>query len=170
MAEETVFIRPAVPGDEGLLLTFIRELARYEKAESSVLTNEQAICNSLFAPKSNAYALLCEYENTAIGYAVYFFNYSTWLGRKGIYLEDVYVRPDYRGLGAGKKLLHHIAQIAVENNCGRLEWSVLDWNTPAIGFYKHIGALPQDEWTVYRLQGSALHQFAASPILVEKTP
>jgi len=163
MAEEKkIHIRPALFADIELLLKLIRELARYEKAESSVLTNEQAIYSSLFAPNSNAYALICEHENTAIGYAVYFFNYSTWLGRKGVYLEDVYIRPEYRGLGAGKALLQQVAQIAVENDCGRLEWSVLDWNTPAIGFYQHIGAVPQEEWTVYRLQGQALTQLANS--------
>jgi len=165
-----IHIRPAKPSDAALLLEFICELARYEKAESSVLTDEVAICASLFAEKHNAYALICEYEQVAIGYAVYFFNYSTWLGRKGIYLEDIYIRPEYRGLGAGKALLQSIAQIALDHHCARMEWSVLDWNTPAIDFYRHIGAVPQDEWTVYRLQGSAIKQLATSTSLFEKIP
>jgi len=168
--KEKLQIRPAIPGDESLLLKLICELAHYEKAPSSVLTDESAIYTSLFTANSNAYALICEYENVAIGYAVYFFNYSTWLGRKGIYVEDIYIRPNYRGKGAGKALFQYIAHIAVDNDCGRMEWSVLDWNTPAIGFYKHIGALPQDEWTVYRLQGPALSQLASGHFLLEKTP
>jgi len=159
-----IHIRPATADDAALLLAFICELARYEKAESSVIADEKSIYNSLFSPDSNAYALICEYEQTAIGYAVYFFNYSTWLGRKGMYVEDVYVRPAYRGNGAGKALFQSIAQIALDNHCARMEWSVLDWNTPAIDFYRHIGALPQSEWTVYRLQGQALTALAAHPI------
>jgi len=167
--KEKLQIRPAIPGDESLLLKLIGELANYEKAPSSVLTDESAIYNSLFTSKGNAYALICEYENIAIGYAVYFFNYSTWLGRKGIYVEDIYIRPSYRGKGVGKALFEYIARIAVDNDCGRMEWSVLNWNTPAIGFYRHIGALPQDEWTVYRLQGQALNQLASGHFLLEKS-
>ena len=153
-------IRAAVAADAGLILHFIRELAIYEKAESSVLTDEAGIRASLFAADATAQALLCERDGQAIGFAVYFHNYSTWLGRNGIYLEDLYVSPEHRGCGAGKALLQHIARLAVEQGCGRFEWSVLDWNTPAIEFYKAAGAKPQDEWTVYRLQGEALRRFA----------
>ena len=160
MSAAEVQIRPAIADDAGLILHFIRELAIYEKAESSVQTDEAGIRASLFAADAKAQALICERGGQAIGYAVFFYNYSTWLGRNGIYLEDLYVSPDARGSGAGKALLQHIARLAVEQGCGRFEWSVLDWNTPAIEFYTAAGAKPQDEWTVYRLQGQALHDFA----------
>lgn len=153
-------IRPATLADAGLILGFIRDLAIYEKAESSVQTDEAGIAASLFGADATAQALICEVDGEAVGYAVYFYNYSTWLGRKGIYLEDLYISPEKRGLGAGKGLLQHIARQAVAEGCGRFEWSVLDWNTPAIEFYLAAGARPQDEWTVYRLQGEALLAFA----------
>ena len=106
-------------------------------------------------------ALVCQVDGVAAGFAVYFFNYSTWQGRKGLYLEDLYVSPAQRGAGAGKALLRHLARIAVANDCGRFEWSVLDWNAPAIGFYEAIGAVPLSEWVRYRLTGPALEAFAA---------
>lgn len=155
-----VNIRVATADDAALILRFIRELAIYEKAESSVQTDEDGIRASLFGPDAKAHALICEADGNAIGYAVYFYNYSTWLGRNGIYLEDLYVSPDSRGSGAGKALLQHIARIAVAQNCGRFEWSVLDWNEPAIRFYEAAGARPQSEWTVYRMEGEALRTFA----------
>lgn len=160
MTAPGIHIRPASADDAGLILQFIRELAIYEKAESSVQTDEAGIRASLFGADAKAQALVCERDGLAIGYAVYFYNYSTWLGRNGIYLEDLYVSPEHRGSGAGKALLQHIAKLAVAQGCGRFEWSVLDWNTPAIEFYRAAGALPQDEWTVYRLQGDALQKFA----------
>ncbi len=160
MSAAEVRIRPAIADDAGLILHFIRELAIYEKAESSVQTDEAGIRASLFAADAKAQALICERGGQAIGYAVFFYNYSTWLGRNGIYLEDLYVSPEARGSGAGKALLQHIARLAVAQGCGRFEWSVLDWNTPAIDFYKAAGAVAQDEWTVYRLQGDALQKFA----------
>ena len=160
MGAAEVQIRPAITDDAGLILHFIRELAIYEKAESSVQTDEAGIRASLFGADAKAQALICERDGQAIGYAVFFYNYSTWLGRNGIYLEDLYVSPEARGSGAGKALLQHIARLAVEQGCGRFEWSVLDWNTPAIDFYKAAGAVAQDEWTVYRLQGDALQKFA----------
>ncbi len=153
-------IRPATVDDAGLILRFIRELAIYEKAEASVQTDEAGIRASLFGADAKAQALVCERNGVAMGYAVFFYNYSTWLGRNGIYLEDLYVSPEQRGCGAGKALLQHIARLAVAQGCGRFEWSVLDWNTPAIDFYKAAGAKPQDEWTVYRLEGAALQRFA----------
>ncbi|WP_102946099.1 GNAT family N-acetyltransferase [Stenotrophomonas sp. VV52] len=155
-------IRTATAADAALILRFIRELAIYEKAESSVQTDEAGIVASLFGDDAKARALVCEVDGTAIGYAVYFYNYSTWLGRNGIYLEDLYVSPAHRGSGAGKALLQHIARIAVAEGCGRFEWSVLDWNEPAIKFYEAAGAKPQSEWTVYRLEGDALKAFAGN--------
>lgn len=155
-------IRPATPEDTELILRFITDLAIYEKAEHEVKTDAAGIRDSLFAEGSTAHGLICENDGQPIGYAVYFFNYSTWLGKHGLYLEDLYVSPEARGLGAGKALLRHLAQLAVARDCGRFEWSVLDWNTPAIDFYESFGARPQSEWTTYRLTGQALLDFAAS--------
>ena len=154
-------IRTATPDDAELILRFITELAIYEKAEHEVKTDAAGIRDSLFADGSTAHGLICENDGQPIGYAVYFFNYSTWLGKHGLYLEDLYVSPEARGLGAGKALLRHLAQLAVARGCGRFEWSVLDWNTPAIDFYESFGARPQSEWTTYRLTGQALLDFAA---------
>ena len=154
-------IRPATPDDAELILHFITDLAIYEKAEHEVKTDAAGIRDSLFAEGSTAHGLICENDGQPIGYAVYFFNYSTWLGKHGLYLEDLYVSPEARGLGAGKALLRHLAQLAVARGCGRFEWSVLDWNTPAIDFYESFGARPQSEWTTYRLTGQALLDFAA---------
>ncbi|SDA47363.1 L-amino acid N-acyltransferase YncA [Pseudomonas sp. NFPP33] len=154
-------IRPATPDDAELILRFITDLAIYEKAEHEVKTDAAGIRDSLFAEGSTAHGLICENDGQPIGYAVYFFNYSTWLGKHGLYLEDLYVSPEARGLGAGKALLRHLAQLAVARGCGRFEWSVLDWNTPAIDFYESFGARPQSEWTTYRLTGQTLLDFAA---------
>lgn len=154
-------IRPATPDNAELILRFITDLAIYEKAEHEVKTDAAGIRDSLFAEGSTAHGLICENDGQPIGYAVYFFNYSTWLGKHGLYLEDLYVSPEARGLGAGKALLRHLAQLAVARGCGRFEWSVLDWNTPAIDFYESFGARPQSEWTTYRLTGQALLDFAA---------
>ncbi|QNH18661.1 N-acetyltransferase [Xanthomonas sp. SS] len=154
-------IRPATPDDAALILRLIRDLARYERAEDAVQTDEAGLRASLFGPGATAHALICEADAQPIGYAVYFYNYSTWLGRNGLYLEDLYVAPEHRGSGAGKALLRHLARQALAEGCGRFEWSVLDWNQPAIDFYRAAGAQAQDEWTVYRLQGEALARFAA---------
>ncbi|KMM77173.1 GCN5 family acetyltransferase [Xanthomonas sp. NCPPB 1128] len=154
-------IRPAVADDAALILRLIRDLARYERAEDAVQTDEAGLRASLFGADARAHALICEADGQPIGYAVYFYNYSTWLGRNGLYLEDLYVDPAHRGVGAGKALLQHLARQAVAEGCGRFEWSVLDWNQPAIDFYEAVGARAQDEWTVYRLQGEALARFAA---------
>lgn len=153
-------IRPAQPADAEQILAFIRELAIYERAEHAVVASVDDIRRSLFAEGAPARALMCLRDGRPVGYAVYFFSYSTWLGRNGIYLEDLYVTPEQRGSGAGRQLLRHIAREAVANDCGRLEWSVLDWNEPAIGFYRSLGAEPQDEWVRYRLEGEALRSFA----------
>jgi len=155
-------IRPASAADSALILRFITDLAIYENAEDAVVATQNDIRHSLFAADSTTHAVICEIDSRAVGFAVYFFNYSTWLGKHGIYLEDLYVSPQYRGMGAGKALLKHLAEIAVSRNCGRLEWSVLDWNEPAIKFYQSIGARPQDEWVAYRLTGKALVDLAES--------
>lgn len=157
-----VSIREATIDDASLILAFVTELARYEKAEHEVLATEEQIRNSLFGPRSTTHALICERANRPIAYAVYFFNYSTWLGKHGLYLEDLYVAPSERGNGVGKTLLKHLAQTAVEHGCGRFEWSVLDWNEPAIKFYESIGASAQNQWLVYRLSGPELVGFAES--------
>ena len=154
-------IRPATIDDTDLILHFVRELAIYEKAEHEALATPAHVHRTLFCANPKVHGLICEAGGTAVGFAVYFFNYSTWLGKHGLYLEDLYVSPEARGLGAGKALLRHLAQLAVARDCGRFEWSVLDWNTPAIDFYESFGARPQSEWTTYRLTGQALLDFAA---------
>jgi GNAT superfamily N-acetyltransferase len=154
-------IRPAQVDDAALILRFIRELAVYERAEQEVVATEADIRATLFAGGGPAQALICSVDGEPAGFAVFFFNYSTWQGRKGLYLEDLYVTPAHRHAGAGKALLRHLARIAVAQGCGRFEWSVLDWNEPALRFYRSIGAWPMDEWVRYRLAGPALADFAA---------
>lgn len=153
-------IRPATRRDAPLILDFIMELAVYEKAAHEVVATVEDIERSLFEPGTPARALICEDGDRPIGYVVYFYSYSTWLGKKGLYLEDLYVTPSARGRGAGKLLLRHLAALAVEEGCGRFEWSVLDWNRPAIDFYRSFGAQPQEEWVRYRLAGDSLRRFA----------
>jgi len=153
-------IRPAVRTDAAQILAFITELAEYERARHEVVATLADIAHSLFDEGSTVRSLMCERDGRAVGFAVYFYSYSTWLGRNGIYLEDLYVTPEQRGDGAGRQLLRHIAREAVANNCGRLEWSVLDWNEPAIGFYQKVGAEAQGEWVRYRLDGEKLAAFA----------
>jgi GNAT superfamily N-acetyltransferase len=154
-------IRSATTADAQLIFDFIVELAVYEKAKQEVVTSVEEITVTLFGPAAKARALVCSIDGKPAGYAVYFYNYSTWLGRNGIWLEDVYVTPAYRGRGAGKALLKHVAGIAVKENCGRFEWSVLNWNTPSIEFYESLGAQPLDEWTIYRLTGDALRKLGS---------
>lgn len=153
-------IRPATEHDIDLILQFVRQLAIYEKAEHEVLATPEHVRRTLFCEQPSVFGLICEADGKPIGFAVYFFNYSTWQGQHGLYLEDLYVTPDARGHGAGKALLQHLAQIAVARDCGRFEWSVLDWNTPSIQFYDSLGALPQSEWIRYRMTGDALHALA----------
>lgn len=153
-------IREATRADAKVILGFITELAIYEKAEHEVLASVTDIERSLFDEASPARALICLLGDQPIGFAVYFFNYSTWQGRKGLYLEDLFVSLEHRGVGAGKFLLRHLAKIAHDSGCGRFEWSVLDWNQPAIDFYTSIGAAPQDEWVRYRMEGDTLKAFA----------
>lgn len=155
----SIDIRPARIEDAALILRFIRELASYERAEQEVVASESDIRESLFG-SGPARALVCSVDGVEAGFAVYFFNYSTWQGRKGLYLEDLYVTPACRKVGAGKALLQHLARIAVAEGCGRFEWSVLDWNEPAMQFYRSVGAWSMDEWVRYRLAGPALVEFA----------
>ncbi len=153
-------IRAAKPEDSQTIMQFVHELAIYEKEPDAVKATAAHMSQALFCDAPKAFCLIAEIDGRPVGFALYFYSFSTWLGQHGIYLEDLYVNPSARGLGAGKALLKELAKIAVAENCGRVEWSVLDWNTPAIDFYKAAGALPQDEWTVYRLSGSALNHFA----------
>ncbi|EJD6378995.1 MULTISPECIES: GNAT family N-acetyltransferase [Providencia] len=155
-----VEIKSATHQDAALILDMIIELADYEKARHEVKATVADIENSLFDENSSTEALICYVDGHPAGYAVFFTSYSTWLGNSGIYLEDLYVSPDFRGAGAGKKLLKHIAKLAVDRKCQRLEWSVLDWNQPAIDFYKSIGAQPQDEWVRYRMDEKTIVEFA----------
>ncbi len=153
-------IRPATPDDAAQIHAFIVELAIYENAEQEVKADIGQIRKSIFGEGTPVKALMCMLGEEAVGFAVYFYNFSTWQGRKGMYLEDLYVAQKHRGLGAGKYLLKHLAQVALEEGCGRFEWSVLDWNQPAIDFYKSVGAKPQSEWVRYRLAGEDLLSFA----------
>jgi len=156
----SIEIRRAAPGDESLILSFIRDLADYEKLAHEVVATEAHLTRTLFCDAPKAFALIASADGEPIGFALYFFNFSTFLGKHGLYLEDLFVRKSARGMGAGKALLAALAQIALENDCGRMEWSVLDWNAPSIAFYKSLGAKPMDEWTVYRLTGAALSDLA----------
>lgn len=153
-------LRFATAEDAGLVLQFILELASYEELEHEVVADEAQLRKSLFGERRVAEVVLASYQGEVCGFALFFHNYSTFLGQAGIYLEDLYVRSRFRGLGIGKELLSCLARLAVERDCGRLEWWVLDWNKPAINFYKAIGAVPMDEWTVFRLTGDALAKLA----------
>ncbi len=157
-----VAIRPARPEDCALILRFVRDLALYEKALDEVEATEASLHGLLFAQQPKVFGLICEVDGEAAGFALYFYNFSSWLGKLGLYLEDLYVDPAQRGKGAGKALLQYLAKQAVAEGCGRFEWNVLDWNEPAIRFYESVGARPQSEWTGYRLAGEALHAFARS--------
>lgn len=157
-------IRSATPADISLIGQFIRDLAEYEKLAHEVRFDEAVMAQKLFGPRPFAEVLIGEIDGTAQGFALFFHNFSTFEGRPGIYLEDLFVRPDARGSGLGKALLGKLAALAVERDCARLEWSVLDWNKPAIDFYKALGARPMDEWTVYRVDGDALTGLAAHSI------
>ncbi|MFP5076010.1 N-acetyltransferase family protein [Rhizobium sp. YIM 134829] len=156
-------LRRATAADAPTILRFVRELADYERARHEVQATEDTIRQSIFGEGSITKALICERVETSepIGFAVWFMSYSTWQARNGLYLEDLYVTPEARGAGAGRLMLRELARIAVAEGCGRFEWSVLDWNAPAIRGYEAIGAKPQSEWIRYRLDGQALKDFAA---------
>jgi GNAT superfamily N-acetyltransferase len=156
-----IHIRPARRADAALVLGFIRELAEYERLAHQVVATPADLERSLFGDPPYAYALIAETAGEAVGFAVYFFNFSTFMGRPGLYLEDLFVRPTSRGHGIGRALLRHLAALALERGCGRLEWAVLDWNEPAIRFYRGLGACANDDWTIYRVTGEALAHLAA---------
>lgn len=158
----SLIIREAHRSDSGLILRFIKELAEYEKAANEVSATKSSIESSIFSKGSTTKAIICEIDGHPIGFAVYFFNYSTWQGKHGLYLEDLYITKTHRGCGAGKAILRHLAQIAVKNKCGRFEWSVLTWNEPAIKFYRSIGAKPKNDWICYQLAGQELIAFVES--------
>jgi GNAT superfamily N-acetyltransferase len=153
-------IRKATAADAGIILGFIRELAVYEKEPDAVVATKEDIAANLFNPRTTTEAVIGLSEGRPVGFAVYFMSFSTWLGRDGLYLEDLYVSTSQRGKGFGKALLKHLARIASDRNCGRFEWSVLDWNEPAIRFYESLGARAQSEWVGYRLEGQALVDLA----------
>jgi len=157
-----ISIRPAQKDDAQLILDFVIELAIYEKAEHEVEATVADIEKTILSSDATAHCVIAESAGRPAGFAVYFYNYSTWQGKNGLYLEDLFVSPDFRGEGIGKALLQFLARHALANNCGRFEWSVLDWNTPAIDFYESLGAEPKSEWLGYRLAGEALENFAAT--------
>lgn len=152
-------IRPAKPEETGLVLEFIKKLAAYEKCSDEVIADEATLYQSLFVEKS-AEVVFAEEDGVVIGFALFFHNFSTFVGRKGLYLEDLFIIPEKRGLGYGKAILKYLADIAVERNCGRMEWICLDWNTPSLAFYRSIGAFPLDEWTVQRMTEESVKAFA----------
>ena len=152
-------IRPARPDEAGVVLDLIKQLAVYERCENDVVADEATIRQSLFVERS-AKVVLAEEEGMVVGFALFFHNFSTFVGRKGMYLEDLFVIPEKRGLGYGKALLKYVAKLAVQRNCGRMEWICLDWNEPYLRIYRSIGAVPMSEWTVQRLDEQALKAFA----------
>jgi GNAT superfamily N-acetyltransferase len=153
-------VRYATAADVPTILRFIQELAEYEKLPDEAKATEEDLQRTLFGPRPYAEVLIAEQNETPVGFALFFHNYSTWLGKPGIYLEDLYVQPTARGGGHGKALLTQLARICELRNCGRLEWSVLDWNQPAIDFYENLGAGPMEGWTTFRLTGEALERLA----------
>jgi GNAT superfamily N-acetyltransferase len=156
-----IAIRPAVREDTGRILAFIRELAEYEQLAHEAVADEAGLAGQLFGDTPRAEVLIAEVDGETAGFALFFHNFSTFVGKPGLYLEDLFVRPQYRGLGLGKRLMVRLAKIAQDRDCGRFEWSVLDWNTPAIDFYRSLGAVGMQEWTVQRVAGDALAALAA---------
>jgi GNAT superfamily N-acetyltransferase len=156
-------IRSARPGESGVVLRFVRELAEYEKLSHSVEATEAALDAVLFAEHPSVFCEFAEWNGEIVGFAVWLFDYSTFTGRRGIYLEDLFVRPAHRGKGIGKALMVHLARQAVARGANNFQWSVLNWNTPSIDFYKSLGAAPLDEWTIYRVSGAALARLAELP-------
>lgn len=163
--QESLSIRPATEDDIPLLLEFIKALADYERLSHLVSATDSSLRESLFGVQPGAQALLAFEDDIPVGFAVYFHSFSTFLGRRGMWLEDLFVKPEYRGRGYGKALLHRVGQIAHERGCGRFEWAVLDWNTPSIEFYSSLGAEPLSDWTIFRMTGKSLEQFSrTSPL------
>lgn len=160
-AHWNVAIRSAKPGDEALVCDFIRALADYERLLQECQATQENISTALFGPSPRAFCDIAEADGAPAGFALWFYNFSTFRAKHGIYLEDLFVRPELRGRGIGKALLVHLAQRAVREGCARFEWSVLDWNEPSIEFYKSLGAVPRPDWTVFRVDGEALMRLAA---------
>ena len=155
-----IILRFAAENDTPIILNFIKELADYEILSNEVIADEVKLKETLFGNKRFAEVIIAEYKNSPAGFMLFFHNYSTFLAKPGIYLEDLFVKPELRGLGIGKSLLTYLAKIAAERNCGRIEWAVLDWNEPSIKFYKNLGAKPMDEWTVFRVTGKGIDKLA----------
>ena len=153
-------IRFATVADVATVLRFIRDLARYERLEHEVVATEDVLRETVFGERRYAEVLIAELDRDPVGFALFFHNFSTFIGRPGIYLEDLFVRPEFRGRGYGKALLARLAALAIERRCGRVEWAVLEWNTPSIDFYKSIGAVPMSDWRIFRLKGDALAALA----------
>jgi GNAT superfamily N-acetyltransferase len=159
---DNVTIRAATEQDVPTIFGFIRALAQYERLEHEMVATEEGLRKTLFGPRPYAEVVFACIDTEPVGFALFFHNYSTFLGKPGIYLEDLFVRPESRGRGIGKRLLTWLARTAVERNCGRLEWAVLDWNEPSIGFYKSLGAVLKHEWQIFRLTGDALTALAGA--------
>lgn len=155
-----ISVRPARTDDVALVFSLVRELAEYERLLDDVDATAEDLARALFGPTPRVFCDIAEWNGEAAGFALWFYNFSTFRGRHGIYLEDLFVRPAFRGKGIGKALLVHLAQRAVAENCARVEWSVLDWNEPSIKFYESLGAIPMEEWTIFRLTGEALKKVA----------
>lgn len=157
-------IRSALESDIPVLISFIKKLAIYEKLLDHVSVTPEGLRSTLFCEHPKAFAVLAEKQNVPVGFAMYFFNYSTFLGAHGLYIEDIFVDEAVRGEGIGQMILSYLATVALEANCGRMEWSVLDWNEPSIGFYKKLGAVPMDEWTMFRLGHAEIKALAEKTI------
>jgi GNAT superfamily N-acetyltransferase len=157
-----ITIRPATVDDVPLVLQFIQSLAEYEKLSQEVIATEPRLRSALFGARPDAEVVIAFADAEPAGFALFFHNFSTFLGQRGLYLEDLFVKPEWRSQGIGKRLLVHLAQIAVDRGCGRFEWSVLDWNEPAIQFYRGLGARPLDDWTIFRVTGDRLRELAAT--------
>ena len=164
-ARPLLSIRPATADDVPLIRQLIGELADYERLADAAVATDDSLREQLFGAQPAAEVLIGEVDGEAAGFALFFHNFSTFLGKRGLYLEDLFVRPAFRGSGLGRHLMASLARIAVQRDCGRFEWSVLDWNAPAIGFYRTLGAVGMDEWTVQRLEGEALHALASHDAL-----
>ena len=160
MSERNFYIRHAIATDVPIILQLIRDLATYERAPNNVIATEQDLREVLFGAEPAAKVVIAFADDAPVGFAVYFFNFSTWLGRPGLYLEDLFVKPEMRGRGYGRALLVHLAKIARDHNCGRMEWAVLTWNDPAIEFYKKLGAMSLEEWRVFRLTKDGIGKLA----------
>lgn len=163
-----VRIEPATEKDVPLILSFIKGLAEYERLSHEVLATEEVLRDTLFGEHPAAEVIIAYDADGAVGFALFFHNFSTFLGQRGLYLEDLYVKPEARGRGTGRALLAHLARLARERNCGRLEWAVLDWNEPAIKFYRSLGAVSMDEWMIFRMKGEALGRLADGQLPTEK--